>query len=113
MYVEAPYIYGNLKSRMVNCGMVVVFMKKVKAWLNSIAGRVGVVLTALSVLLIAVGYSDFGSGYLSQREADNANNLLFGLATNLFGLVITVSIVQVIFDRQDEKRAKLKEKNKF
>ena len=45
----------------------------------------------------------------SERAASNINNILFGISTNLLGIIVTVSFVQYFIDMQDEKQAQLEE----
>ena len=67
---------------------------KVKIWLKSAAGRTSVILFSVSVILLWIACSDMGRGSLSEKYANNINNILIGISTNLIGIIITVSFVQ-------------------
>ena len=88
-------------------------LKKVRNLLNSIAGRVGCVLTVISIMIIMMVCSNVSAEFFTEDMAENINNILIGIATNLIGIVITVSIIQSILDKQDKKKAYLEEKDKI
>ncbi|WP_022766624.1 hypothetical protein [Butyrivibrio sp. XPD2006] len=88
-------------------------LKKVRNLLNSIAGRVGCVLSVISITFIIVVCSNISAEFFAEEMAESINNILIGIATNLIGIVITVSIIQSILDKQDEKKAYLEEKDKI
>ena len=50
-------------------------------------------------------------GDFTERTANNINNILFGIATNLMGIIVTVSFVQYFIDKQDEQEEHIQEKN--
>lgn len=76
----------------------------IRQWLSSAAGKISVILLIISIALIIIGASDWGN--LNEHDAEVINNLLFGLATNLLGIIVTVSFVQYFLDRQSEKDAR-------
>ncbi len=76
-------------------------ISKIKKWIKSAAGVVSIILFAISMILLAVACSDCGN--LSDRMSNNINNILFGLATNLLGIIVTVSFVQHFIDKQNAK----------
>ncbi|BCZ48123.1 hypothetical protein psyc5s11_41900 [Clostridium gelidum] len=57
--------------------------------------------------MIFIACSSWGN--LSENAANNTNNILIGLATNLLGIIVTVSFVQHFIDRQDEKQERIEE----
>ena len=75
--------------------------KKIGNWSKSAAGKASLWLIAASLLLVIIGVSDWGN--LSKRAAENTNSILFGLATNLLGIVVTISFVQYYLDQQRKK----------
>lgn len=82
---------------MARCHM----MSKIKKWIKSTAGVVSIILFVTSIILLGAACSDYGN--FSERTANNVNNILIGLATNLLGIIVTVSFVQHFVDRQNEK----------
>lgn len=76
-------------------------MSKIKKWIKSAAGVVSIILFVISIILLVAACSDYGN--FSERTANNINNILFGLATNLLGIIVTVSFVQHFIDKQNEK----------
>ncbi|TLD82659.1 hypothetical protein LS70_006725 [Helicobacter sp. MIT 11-5569] len=91
--------------------VVLLSINKTKKWIKSAAGVVSVVLFITSIILLAITWSDYGN--FSERVATNINNILFGLATNLLGIIVTVSFVQYFIDRQSEKDKHRKENLKI
>ncbi len=79
-----------------------------KKWKNSAAGKISLILLAVSALLLIVAYSSWGN--LSVTMANNINNTLIGLATNSLGIIITVSFVQYFLDKQSRKQELVDEK---
>lgn len=76
-------------------------MRKLKAWTKSAAGIVSICLLIVSILLLVLACSSWEC--FSVRATNNINNILFGLGTNLIGIIITVSFVQFFLDKQNEK----------
>ena len=74
---------------------------KGKKWIKSAAGVVSIILLIISIILLYAACSDYGN--FSERAANNVNNILFGLATNLLGIIVTVSFVQHFVDKQNVK----------
>lgn len=74
---------------------------KGKRWIKSPAGVVSIILLVVSIVLPCLACSGFGN--LGEKVANNVNSILFGLATNLLGIIVTVSFVQHFVDKQNEK----------
>lgn len=74
---------------------------KIKKWLKSAAGIVSIILFVISIILLVAACCEYGN--FSERVTNNISNVLFGLATNLLGIIVTVSFVQHFIDRQNEK----------
>ena len=85
----------------------------VKKWLHSAAGRISVVLFIAFIILILIACSNIGSSWMTERQANNANNILFGVATNLIGIIVTVSFVEYFIDKQDEEKEQEEERKKI
>ena len=81
--------------------------QKCKEWLGSAAGRISLLLFIISLLMLFIACSSWEA--TSERAASNINNILFGISTNLLGIIVTVSFVQYFIDMQDEKQAQLEE----
>ena len=77
-------------------------------WRNSAAGKISVILFIVSIVLMILACSPWGN--FSERVANNINNILFGLATNLLGIIVTVSFVQYFIDKQDARLEECEEK---
>lgn len=88
--------------------MMLITKTKIKVWLNSAAGKISIILLICSFILLVIACSTWGN--LSEESANNVNNILIGLATNLLGIIVTVSFVQYFFDRQDERQQAAEEK---
>lgn len=87
-------------------------MKKIREvlkWRKTAAGKISIILLVLSVILLVIACSPWGS--FTERTANNINNILFGIATNLLGIIVTVSFVQYFIDKQDEQEELIQEKN--
>lgn len=71
-------------------------MNKLKKWLQSAAGIATIILILVGLLLLIVDRFSVGAN-------DNYfySNVLIGIATNLCGIVITISFVQYFIDKQD------------
>lgn len=87
------------------------FFNKLKSWAKSAAGIVSIFLLIGSILLLALACSPWGN--FTERMANNINNVLFGLGTNLLGIIVTVSFVQFFLDRQTEKTEYAHEREKI
>lgn len=81
--------------------------EKDKVWLKSAAGRISQLLFAISIIIIIITFSPYE--VISERVTSNINNILIGVATNLLGIIVTVSFVQYFIDKQDERQARLEE----
>ncbi len=76
---------------------------KMKQWIKTTAGKVSISHLVVSIAMLA--FTFFFSGRL------DVNNILIGLATNLIGIVVTVSFVQYFIDKQDNEE-ELREESK-
>lgn len=74
-----------------------------KRWIHSAAGVVSIVLISISILFIFIAWSSHRMCFLSPTNISAINDILIGLATNLLGIVVTVSFVQYFLDRQNEE----------
>lgn len=72
---------------------------------------VSIWLLGASILLLVLACSSWGN--LSARTSNNINNILFGLGTNLIGIIVTVSFVQFFLDKQSEKTELTFESRRF
>jgi hypothetical protein len=86
---------------------------KFLSWIRSAAGRVSIILLIVSALLLLATWSNYDLGFMNERTAELANNCLIGLATNLIGIVFTVSFVQYFIDKQDKEREQKEEAEKI
>lgn len=87
-------------------------MKKIRAilnWRKTAAGKISIILLFTSAILLIIACSTWGN--FTERTANNINNILFGIATNLLGIIVTVSFVQYFIDKQDEQEEYIQEKN--
>lgn len=82
-------------------------MKLCKTWIKSAAGKISLSLLGVSIVLLIVAYSSWGD--LSEDAANNVNNILIGLGTNLLGIIVTVSFVQYFIDKQDKEEERKEE----
>ena len=87
------------------------FIEKIRVWMSSPAGKASMYLIIASAVLIILGVSEWGN--LTEKAAINTNSILFGIATNFIGIVITISFVQFFFDKQREKDERNEEKKKI
>ena len=76
-------------------------IERVKRWIGSDAGKASRWLIVLCIILIIIGSFDWGN--LSEKAAANISSILLGVATNLIGIVITITFVQYFLDKQQEK----------
>jgi hypothetical protein len=88
-------------------------MSTINKWLHSAAGRVSVLLIIASIVLLILAWSSLVIGFLSADEVIFVNNVLIGLATNMMGIVVTVSFVQYFLDKQNEEKERKEEKKKI
>ena len=85
---------------------------KINAWFKTAAGKISIGLFIASILLILIGI------ILSLLEGRStpysvAISLVFGIATNIASIIVTVTFVQSQFDKQDKKKAKEEEIKKI
>lgn len=76
-------------------------MEKITSWIKSAAGKISIFLMIMSIIILALACSSWGN--FTEKTASNINNILFGLGTNLLGIIVTVSFVQFFLDKQNEK----------
>lgn len=76
-------------------------------WVKSTAGVISLCLFGVSCLLL------FLSLCFMPEESEIMQNICIGLATNLIGIIVTVSFVQFFLDRQSVKIEKLEEYKKI
>ena len=85
--------------------------RKIKKWLKSAAGTISVILFIVSIILLGMACSEYGK--FTERMANNINNILFGIGTNLLGIIVTVSFVQHFLDEQSSKTEHKEENDKI
>lgn len=78
-------------------------LKQLSLWLKSPAGIISVLLLLLGVVLLVVD--------IIAETQSLFSNVRIGFATNLFGIVITISFVQHYFDRQKVQKEMREEKS--
>lgn len=78
-------------------------LKQLSTWLKSPAGIISVLLLLLGVVLLVVD--------IVAETQSLFSNVRIGFATNLFGIVITISFVQHYFDRQKVQKEMREEKS--
>lgn len=88
-------------------------MSIINKWRRSAAGRVSIFLIIASIILLFLAWSPLGIGFLTADEANLVNNVLIGLATNMLGIVVTVSFVQYFLDKQNEEKERKEENEKI
>lgn len=86
---------------------------RIKNWTQSTAGKISVSLIVIGGILLFVACSDCCMRFMSEQGVENTNNILFGIATNLIGITVTVSFVQYLMDKENEKEEKEEEKKKI
>ena len=86
-------------------------MKKKLSWLKTSAGKIAIILFIIATLLISITFLAFFKQ--SSHFRDNFENILIGIGTNIVGIIITISFVQHIFDKQSEKKEKELEREKI
>lgn len=80
-------------------------------WFKTSAGKITVVLCIFGVLLIGTSFLPIFND--SSYFLDNFENVLIGIGTNIFGIIVTISFVQHIFDKQNEAKEKELEREKI
>lgn len=61
-------------------------------WIKSAAGKVSVILFIVSIVIVLIiACSPYS--FLGQEPTEKIDNFLFGLSTNLLGIIVTVSFV--------------------
>ena len=90
-----------------------------KKWIKSAAGKVTIILVLLCIVMFATTMIINKNVNVSKESISLINNILIGLATNLLGIVVTISFVQYFLDKQDlenekkEEIAKIKRYDKY
>lgn len=81
-------------------------LNRINVWFGTAAGKISIGLFIASILLILIGIL---LSFLEGRSTPYsvAISLVFGIATNIASIIVTVTFVQSQFDRQEE----IKEKN--
>ena len=80
------------------------YIEKLKRWSQTAAGKVSIFLLAISsIMLLFVLLNCTSIMGIDDITADNIDNILIGLATNLIGIMVTVSFVQYFIDKQNKK----------
>lgn len=93
--------------------MLIKLLKIVWRWICSTAGKVSLILIFISILFLGLAWSTLGISFFTEHNVDVINNCLIGVATNLIGIVVTVSFVQYFIDKQDKKQEKKEESDKI
>lgn len=88
-----------------------IIMNRFKMWLKSAAGKISACLLITSIILLIIACSSWGN--FTDRTANNINNILFGMATNLLGIIVTVSFVQFFIDKQNHDVEKQNEREEI
>lgn len=86
-------------------------MKKIFLWFKTSAGKITIALFIFGILLIGTSFLPFFDQ--SSHFLDNLENVLIGIGTNIFGIIVTISFVQHIFDKQNEAKEKELEREKI
>ncbi len=76
-------------------------------WLNSVAGKVSIVVFVVAIILLIMAFSEWGN--LDEIIANKINSFLLGCATTLLGIIITISFVQHFIDKQNIKEERTDE----
>lgn len=82
-----------------------------KKWISSAAGRISLILLFISIFLIVFACQSWDC--LAEEMINNMRNILFGIATNLLGIIITVTFVQNVIDQQNLKKERKEETAKI
>ena len=83
--------------------------KNMKNWLKSAAGVMSLILLPIAILLLYLAWSDYAP--VIPDKAEDINNILIGIGTNIIGIVITISFVQYFIDCHNITISKNKEKD--
>ena len=86
-------------------------MEKVLLWFKTSAGRITIFLLIFGCLLIGTSFLPIFKQ--SSHLRDNFENVLIGIGTNIFGIIVTISFVQHYFDKQNEGKERKLEKEKI
>lgn len=80
---------------------------RTKKWINTAAGKVSISLFIFSAIMLMLVCC------CSDCLDEVINNILIGLATNLIGIVVTISFVQYFVDKQDIDEERKEEAKKI
>ena len=69
-----------------------------KKWLHSAAGIASIILITIALLLLVIVLFTVGA-----NDPCFCSNVLIGVATNLLGIVVTISFVQYFLDKQNRE----------
>lgn len=83
---------------------------KIGSWFKTCAGKLTVLLLIFCLVLLGISFLPIFK--TSSHLRDNFENIIIGIGTNIFGIIITVSFVQFILDKQNEKEERIAEKEK-
>lgn len=84
---------------------------KINSWFKTSAGKLTVLLLFFCLVLLGISFLPIFK--TSSHLRDNFENIIIGIGTNIFGIIITVSFVQFILDKQNEKEERIAEKEKI
>lgn len=84
---------------------------KIGSWFKTCAGKLTVLLLIFCLILLGISFLPIFK--TSSHLKDNFENIVIGIGTNIFGIIITVSFVQFILDKQNEKEERIAEKEKI
>lgn len=85
-----------------------ILFSKISSWFKTSAGKLTVLLLFFCLVLLGISFLPIFK--TSSHLRDNFENIIIGIGTNIFGIIITVSFVQFILDKQNEKEARKAEK---
>lgn len=88
-----------------------ILFSKISSWFKTSAGKLTVLLLFFCLVLLGISFLPIFK--TSSHLRDNFENIIIGIGTNIFGIIITVSFVQFILDKQNEKEARKAEKEKI
>ncbi len=82
-----------------------------KRWLKSTAFKISIVLFVISILLSAVSFLLMDSSNVLIRQG--MYNVVVGVSTNLFGIIVTASFVQIYLEKNAKRQEKIGEYKKI
>jgi len=78
-----------------------------KSWRKSTAEKISFWLFIASLIMAIIAFMPYG--FFDENTTNNINNVLIGLATNMIGIIITISFVQYFLDIQKTKNEREEE----